>query len=494
MQAVSFPKDFSHLRVHFVGIKGTGMAALVELLHARGALITGSDVAERFYTDAILEKLGLCAKPFSEKNISRDIALVIYSSAYNVATNPDLIAATKLNLPCMLYTEALGALSRESYSVGICGVHGKTSTAGLAGSILSQLDVPAQVLAGSVISSFADSCTLTTAQFGKKNARNYFVAETCEYQNHFLSFFPQKILLTSVESDHQDFFPTYEAIQNAFIEYICKLPQNGTLMYCADDKGAAETALFAKEKRKDIVLIPYGEAVSGDYRVTFGNIADGAQHFTVGALGEFSLYVPGKHEVLDAVAALALSCELLKIDRKDVRVYTEKLKAGIALFRGGKRRSEVLGRKTVSGNDVIFIDDYAHHPTAIKTTLAGYREFYQGRKIIVDFMSHTYTRTAALLEEFAASFENADEVILHKIYASARENAAAASVTGKTLFDEVKKRHGNVQYFEEWKDAKDFVLAELGSSNDFPNGILFVTMGAGDNWQLGKAVYEEVTA
>ena len=194
------------------------------------------------------------------------------------------------------------------------------------------------------------------------------------------------------------------------------------------------------------------------------------------------------------VAALALSCELLKIDRKDVRVYTEKLKAGIALFRGGKRRSEVLGRKTVSGNDVIFIDDYAHHPTAIKTTLAGYREFYQGRKIIVDFMSHTYTRTAALLEEFAASFENADEVILHKIYASARENAAAASVTGKTLFDEVKKRHGNVQYFEEWKDAKDFVLAELGSSNDFPNGILFVTMGAGDNWQLGKAVYEEVTA
>ena len=102
MQAVSFPKDFSHLRVHFVGIKGTGMAALVELLHARGALITGSDVAERFYTDAILEKLGLCAKPFSEKNISRDIALVIYSSAYNVATNPDLIAATKLNLPCML--------------------------------------------------------------------------------------------------------------------------------------------------------------------------------------------------------------------------------------------------------------------------------------------------------------------------------------------------------------------------------------------------------
>ncbi|MBQ9494687.1 MAG: UDP-N-acetylmuramate--L-alanine ligase [Treponema sp.] len=494
MQVTSFPNDFSHLRVHFVGIKGTGMAALVELLHARGALITGSDVAERFYTDAILEKLGICAQPFSENNISRDIALVIYSSAYNVATNPDLIAATKLNLPCMLYTEALGALSRESYSAGICGVHGKTSTAGLTGSVLSQLDLPVQVLAGSVISSFAHSCTLTTAQFCKKNKLNYFVAETCEYQNHFLSFFPQKIVLTSVESDHQDFFPTYESIQNAFINYICKLPQNGELIYCADDKGAKETALLAKKKRKDIVLIPYGEKASGGYRVTFGGISNGAQHFTVDSLGEFLLHVPGHHEVLDAAAALALSCELLKADGKDVLAYTEKLKDGIALFRGGKRRSEVIGRKTVNGNDIIFMDDYAHHPTAIKTTLAGYREFYQGRKIIVDFMSHTYTRTAALLEEFASSFESADEVILHKIYASARENAAAARVTGVALFDEVKKRHDNVHYFEEWNEAKDFVRSELASPNDFPNGMLFVTMGAGDNWQLGKSVYEEIRA
>ena len=162
MAKILLPKNLSGLHLHFVGIKGTGMAALVEILHSRGAVITGSDVSERFYTDDILEKLGLKALPFSENNITEDIQYVIYSSAYNPEKNPDLIAAGRLGVPCMLYTQALGAVSEQAYSCGICGVHGKTSTTGLAGTILEQLDLPAQVLAGSMISSFGDSCTMTT--------------------------------------------------------------------------------------------------------------------------------------------------------------------------------------------------------------------------------------------------------------------------------------------------------------------------------------------
>ena len=164
---VSLPKDVSGLHIHFVGIKGTGMAALVEILHARGATITGSDVSERFYTDEILEKLNLKALPFSEENITENIDYVIHSSAYKADTNPDLIAAKKKNIPTLLYTEALGDISRMAYSCAVCGVHGKTTTTGLVGTLLKKLPLNAQVLAGSVISSFNSSCTMTSKGFDK---------------------------------------------------------------------------------------------------------------------------------------------------------------------------------------------------------------------------------------------------------------------------------------------------------------------------------------
>ena len=171
--------------------------------------------------------------------------------------------------------------------------------------------------------------------------------------------------------------------------------------------------------------------------------------------------------------------------------YKDKIISGLKSFTGGKRRSEIIGKTTSdAGNSVIVIDDYAHHPTAIKTTLEGYRQFYKNRKIIVDFMSHTYSRTQSLLKEFASSFASADVVILHKIYASARENIADFNITGKTLFEETKNYSDNVHYFEEILDAKDFVQQELNKplSPEYPDGYLFVTMGAGDNWKLGKAI------
>ena len=258
------PENLSGVHIHFVGIKGTGMAALVEILYHNGAIITGSDVEERFYTDEILESLGIKAKTFSKENITDKIEYVIYSSAYKLDKNPDLIAAVEKNLPCLLYTQALGSYSSLYYSCGVCGVHGKTSTTGLVGTILKELDLPTQTLVGSKIKSFGDTCTFTSDAFKQldsnvENRKNsVFVAETCEYQRHFMEFFPKNIILTSVESDHQDYYPTYESIRDAFVDYICKLPIGGNLIFCSDDKGAVETALIAKSKRGDINFIPYG--------------------------------------------------------------------------------------------------------------------------------------------------------------------------------------------------------------------------------------------
>ncbi len=503
MQAtdISLPEDFHGVHIHFVGIKGTGMAALVEILFHKGAVITGSDVSERFYTDEVLEKLGLHAVPFAAENITDDVQYVIYSSAYKLDKNPDLIEAVRRGVPCLLYTQALGSYSSRAYSCGVSGVHGKTSTTGLVGTILKEIDLPSQVLAGSVINSFGGTCTYTAPSVASENTedagRTLFVAETCEYQRHFMSFCPQKIILTSVESDHEDYYPTYEDIRNAFVDFVCKLPEGGEVIYCADDKGACETVALAREKREDIAAIPYGEkalaAGGSDFNVTFGKVENERNCFTLGLFakkGEFALSMPGRHEVLDAAAAVALVCRLLVAYGKNPLDYYENIKAGLLKFSGGKRRSEIVGHfKNKSGTDVIVLDDYGHHPTAVKTTLEGYREFYKGRKIIIDFMSHTYSRTQALLQEFARCFTAADEVILHKIYSSARENPADFDITGRTLYEAVLATgQKNVHYYEEILDASDFAKAELEKplGPEYPDGYLFVTMGAGDNWKLGK--------
>lgn len=503
MQKNKLPRNINGIHIHLVGIKGTGMAALVEILYSRGAIITGSDVSDYFYTDEILKKLSISVQPFSAANITDKIDYVIYSAAYNPLENPDLIAAVKFGIPCMLYTEALGSLSEHSYSVSVCGVHGKTTTTGIIGTILKELDIPAQVLAGSVINSFGDSCTLTNFPVKKDDsAPKYFIAETCEYQRHFMSFFPSKIILTSVESDHQDYYPTYADIRDAFVGFICKLPTKGELIYCCDDPGATEVAELAKEIRSDIQLTPYGTTASGEYHIRLEQPERERQNFILGNFGTITLQVPGVHFVRNAAGAFAVICSLLKNEKKSVKdLYKEQsylvlMKRALLNFTGGKRRSEIVGKtKNDHGDSIIFIDDYAHHPTAIRTTLAGYKQFYEGRKIIVDFMSHTYSRTQALLADFAASFGSADILVLHKIYSSAREKASDFSVTGKILYEMAVQHTKMCKYFDEVMDAHDYLLSALNKpvSGKYPEGILFVTMGAGDNWKIGKKLFEELS-
>jgi UDP-N-acetylmuramate--alanine ligase len=476
MKRSKLPENLKGLRIHMVGIKGTGMAALAELLTARGALLSGSDVPEVFYTDEILAKLGIKAlTPFSASNLDQAVKLVIHSSAYKVDQNPELIEATKRKIPILIYTEALGELSALSYSCGIAGVHGKTTTTGIAGTILKGIDLNASALAGSIISGFGNRCTMI-------NGSKYFVAETCEYQRHFMDFHPQKILLTSIESDHQDCYPTYENILSAFMQYIDLLPQFGELIYCADDSGACEAAKMIFASRPDLVFTAYGEKASGDYKLAIKGVQNERLVFTLkGFSGEFRLRIPGRHNARNAAGAIALAVSLLKNEKRPIS-FTEvgKIRESLENFTGSRRRSEIIGE----AGGVLVIDDYGHHPTAVTTTLSGLKEFYPGRRLVVDFMSHTYSRTAALLKEFSGAFKAADEVILHKIYASAREQYDG-TVSGETLYDAVRQKHRNVHYFKEVMDARDYLAKSLKP------GDVFVTMGAGDNWRIGKAVLED---
>lgn len=505
MSDSKLPRDIAGKRIHAVGIKGTGLCALVEILKKSGAIITGSDTSDIFYTDEVLKTLGITSKLFDAANITSDIDVVIHSAAYK-NDNVEIAAACAMGIPTMLYTEALGDYSSRFYSVGVCGVHGKTSTTGLVGSVLKQLPHPFQVLAGSAINSFnyesqngatsgykknntlnechIKHCTYTSDNFNAADSSSIFVAETCEYQRHFMSFHPAAIILTAVESDHEDYYPTLRDIEEAFVDYICKLPRGALCVYCKSDKGAADTIALVKEKRSDIRFITYGTDSDCDYCVKYLGVEHDLNNFSVNGV-KYALRVPGRHEVLDAAAAVALVLSLDKGADKGA------IARGLIDFSGGARRSEIVGRTTINGNDVLIMDDYGHHPTAIKTTLSGFKDYFRGRKMIVDFMSHTYSRTAALLDEFAKCFGAADVVILHKIYSSARENPKDFSITGRTLFDRVKEHNSEVYYTDEILDAKDLLIKELSKSLDksrYPNGYLFITMGAGDNFKLGRAV------
>ena len=517
MSKDTLPPSLKAVRVHFVGAKGTGMAALAEVFASQGAILSGSDVPDHFYTDEILRQIGLEPfESFDASHISADVELVIYSAAYDPATNPELVEARRRALPMLSYPEALGELSRRFDASGIAGVHGKTTTTAMTGSILEAMKSPVTVVAGSAVSSFGNRCTYVGGD-------KYLVAETCEYKRHFLNFSPRRILLTSVESDHQDYYPTYESIRDAFVEYGESLPQGGELIFCADDPGASEVAAQVRGKRKDISFVPYGFSASGPYRISKFETKEGENQFCLEASHEsFKLHVPGKHLVLDAAGAIALATSIVMDERsagqKEIAKGLESLSQNdwalivqaLDGFRGSKRRSEIVG----TARGVLVMDDYAHHPTALRDTIAGLKSFWPGRRIIVDFMSHTYSRTKALLDDFAASFGQADGLILHGIYASAREKPLEG-ISGRSIFEKARTLNpekvdiqtavqqgslGGIGEISPDKLPDKFILyiESLEGAADliFPfirPGDLFITMGAGDNWKVGAALLEKLT-
>lgn len=464
-------------KIHLVGIKGTGMTALAELLQARGDALTGSDGPDKFFTDEILDAVGIAYhESFDAAHVPIDASLVVHSAAYSPDTNPELREAKRLGLRVQVYPEALGEFSGSfALAAGVAGVHGKTTTTAMAGVVARALGLPASVLVGSLVPDFGDRATLHLGQ-------KVFIAETCEYKRHFLHFHPSLILLTSIELDHTDYFTDYQDIFSAFLEYAGKLPEFGALVYCADEEGASDLARALHKERPDVRLIPYGLKAEGRFAVVDRRFSPGTISFRLaGWPSPLGLSIPGTHNVLNAAGALALVVTLAEQTRGGFLEPRELELAGEALktFRGTRRRSQLVGET----NGVLVLDDYGHHPTAIDLTLRGLKDFYPGRRLVLDFMSHTYSRTKALLDEFAASLAAADVVVLHKIYSSARETDTLG-ISGRTLFEAASRLRANVHYFEEPADALGFYQQHLKP------GDLLVTMGAGDNWKVGKAYLE----
>lgn len=461
-------------RVHLTGIKGTGMAALAELLVAEGAVVTGSDVAERFYTDDLLAAIDLTPRVgFAADHLDPDVELLVYSAAYG-PDNPEREAATVRGVEQLSYSEMLGALSTRQPSLAIAGVHGKTTTTAIAGALVAASGVPATVVVGSAVPDFGGSATL-------RAGTSFLIAETCEYRRHFLSFSPTVLVVTSIEPDHLDYFRDREDIEAAFAEFARRIVAGGTLVVCADDDGARRLGLQVEEARADVTVVRYGLGATGPGRVREVSVVGGRVSFTLGEPGtQYSMVVPGRHNVLNAAAALCALDALVGDATATVRAQRRE---ALATFRGTRRRSELIGE----AGGVVVYDDYGHHPTAIRATLDGFREFFPGQRIVVDFMSHTYSRSQALLDDFADAFGSADTVILNDIYASARE-VAVGGIDGAAFAAAIAARHRDVRYRPEFAEAAHEALTVLRP------GDVFITMGAGNNAVVGREVLAALAA
>ncbi len=496
-------------RLYFIGIKGTGMCALAQLLKYLGYEVSGSDVAEHFYTDELLAAAGIpCAQGFDPANLPALCDLIIYSAAYD-ESNPEYAAARlrRGELLMLSYPEVLGYISRVyQTSVTIIGSHGKTTTTLLASALLQSLALPASALAG------AGAAHLDGNAYLSQGPEALF-AEACEYRNHFFQFEPEVVLLTSLEWDHQDFFSTYSMMQQSFRDFLAK-DSIRTVVYCADDPGVRE--LVAELERRERVLetsllfVPYGLSVSKGEDFAVERIAAGAGQTELWLNCQpelpLRLQVPGKHLALNALGALAALFHSGLLPR--YRCFKEFLQAeyprisqGLQRFHGASRRSELLGEipwpprdnrlagKAIATTGVLVLDDYAHHPTAIRKTLAGLRRFYPQCRLVLDFMPHTYSRSRSLHSEFCTCFTDAEVLILHEVYGSAREQEGQG-YSGRILWQGV-----NQSRREQGQSAAHFFSQALDALESLEQilqpGDLFVTMGAGNNRELGLALLQK---
>lgn len=445
-------------KVYMIGIKGSGMASAAQILSARGIEVLGSDTAEIFHTDAVLERLNIVySDGFAIENIPSDVDLVVYSTAYNAENNCEVSAAKNRNLNLISYPELVGILLQEKLGIAVCGTHGKTTTSAMLSEALMAAETDPSAIVGSPVISWQGG-----ALSGKGD---YFVLEADEYQNKLQFYNPWSVVLTSVDWDHPDFFPNFEIYKKTFKDFLAKIPLTGFLVVWGDSASTLEVSEAAGCK-----TLTYGFGEENIYRAVTNDSGINGQQFEVfyqdQSLGIFETPLAGKHNVLNSTAVIALS-HALKLD-------LEKIKYALKNFQGTARRFEKIGEY----EDATLIDDYAHHPDEIKATLNGAHERFGEKRIWTVFHPHTFTRTKALLEDFAQSFDDTDKVIVLDVYGSAREQQGG--VSSEDLVKLINKyNRDKADYIPSIDEAVEYLKQKAGEYD------VLITMGAGDVWKVG---------
>ena len=448
--------------VHFVGVGGIGMSGIAEVLLNMGFRVSGSDLRRSDVT-ARLEQLG--AKIYeghAAENVSG--AHVVVRSTAVRGDNPEVLEARRRSIPVIPRAEMLGELMRlKPHTVAVAGSHGKTTTTSMIGMVLGAAGFDPTVVVGGVVGAFGSN-----ARLGKSEL---MVVEADESDRSFLMLAPTFTVVTNIDREHMDYYRDMQDMQDCFIRFVNKVPFYGASVLCLDDPYVQAVIPHVKRRR-----ITYGLSAQADvsahgirFDIPFGS------RFTVWrgqeVMGEVTLRVPGLHNVYNALAAIAISFEL--------EAPFEKTVEGLNAYTGVNRRFQFKGE----GRGVLVVDDYGHHPTEIRATLAAAKIGSSGRRMVVLFQPHRYTRTQDQMDEFARSFNNADVLLVTDIYAANED--PIPGITAEALVDAVKRYgHKNTFYVGALDTAVKALLSEAH------NGDMVITLGAGNVYRAGEELIE----
>ncbi|MCB0415881.1 MAG: UDP-N-acetylmuramate--L-alanine ligase [Bdellovibrionales bacterium] len=451
--------------VHFIGIGGIGMCGLAELLHKMGAQVTGSDLSKNGQTEN-LEKLGISVfYGHDKKNIHSQVDVVVYSSAVK-SDNIEFQMAKELKIPMIPRAEALAEIMLLKKGIAVAGTHGKTTTTSLVSSIFLEAELAPTIFVGGVVDKIK-----STAQLGDGE---WLIAEADESDGSFHRLSPYLSVITNIDSDHLDFYGSFEAVQKSFYDFALRVPFYGKVIVYGDDP--KNRTLFRDFPKK---ILFYGFDKENDYRLERGN-----GHFKVYIENQevltFFPTMPGDHNALNCLAALSVS--------HSAGIDLQVCKSGIEGFSGVARRSQYKGKF----NEIEIYDDYGHHPTEIEAVLKAFKEKVHEGRLVALFEPHRYSRTKDCWQGFVKAFENVDELFVIDIY-PAGENPISG-IESSRLAQEIDQK--NVTYIpfstsqissaEEVLEKSPEILAQI--SKCLQPGDCFITMGAGKVYRIGEAL------
>jgi UDP-N-acetylmuramate--alanine ligase len=420
-------------KIHFIGIGGVGVSALARMARLKGMRVTGSDISIGKMAERIKNIGGKIFIGHKKENLPKDTDMVIFSPAIS-EKNPELASAKELNIPIYSYPEALGILSKDMYTIAISGTHGKTTTTCMIAELMIYGNLDPTVVVGGLLKKQQDNFVLGQSK--------YFVAEACEYKESFLNLNPNILIVLNIDNDHLDYYQNIENIQDAFARLVAKT--KNYIICDLNDKNI----LTAIEKAKNINKLP--------------EIID----YTKEELG-IKLLIPGEHNLKNAKAALSV-VKLIGLSQKEAERILKN-------YAGSWRRFEYKG---ATENGALIYDDYGHHPTEIKATLRGAKEYFPDKHIIVVFQPHLYSRTRILLNDFANSFANVNKVIVTDIYAAREQDDH--SIHAKDLVKVINKISNNADYIKNFSEIERYLKLNYGQDT------IILTVGAGDIYKIAE--------
>ena len=457
-------------QIHFVGIGGIGMSGIAEVLLNLGYRVSGSDLK----SSAVTQRLAGFGAAIFEGHRAENIAgaeVVVTSSAI-AAENPEVLEAHKLHVPVIQRAEMLAELMRLKYGIAIAGMHGKTTTTSMVAAVLAGGGLDPTVVVGGRVDAMGSNARLGKSQ--------YLVAEADESDRSFLKLSPILSVVTNIDREHMDCYRNMRDVKKTFLEFMDRVPFYGMVVVCNDDPmlrrllplAQRRTVTYGTKRGSDFLIKLEDGSTSASVRLEGQPLSRFRVSYRKKDLGEFTLHVPGVHNILNATAAIAVGVGL------DVNV--DAIRSGLDQFRGVDRRFQLRGRAA----GVSVIDDYGHHPTEIKATLAAARQCGFG-KIHVVFQPHRYTRTRDLLEEFATAFGDADSLFVLDIYAASEK--PIDGIRGEALAGTIREKGGrSAHYAGSFADAASVVTAVAR------DGDMILTLGAGSVSQLGPMILEKL--